>query len=354
MRYGASLLFGNTYHSNSYSGDSQTRHHYPTQTSSDSVINMNKVFGILVNLSVLWVLHPLFHCQAAQSQTVSEIRDTLTQTKQLIKFPVSVGDGMSLADIFLDEENVIIYQLEMDRNVLKAMNDGGSTVTFAKTFINTTCQDTVRKQYTAKWGKFDVAVEIVAPNKKRLMKVNLKTDCNKNTATKKSSANGNAKKSLTDLIGKAAKKSLYKKQETGRKAQKKRYEANSKLMPLILISEGNSLKPIFESYVSLEKLQDAIQNCWHKVSLTASERKSLPRITVELKLNPDTTFNSLRVSDSGLRVPQKSAPWTDNEMKTAVKTVNFLTTAIHSCALPKLNLAKETYKYWHTIHVKLL
>ena len=41
------LLFGNTYHSNSYVGDSQTRHHYPTPTSPDSVINMNKVFGIL-------------------------------------------------------------------------------------------------------------------------------------------------------------------------------------------------------------------------------------------------------------------------------------------------------------------
>ena len=42
------LLFGNTYHSNSYGGDSQTRHHYPTHTSPDSITIMNKVFGILL------------------------------------------------------------------------------------------------------------------------------------------------------------------------------------------------------------------------------------------------------------------------------------------------------------------
>ena len=53
MPYGASLLSGNTYHSNSCGGYSQTRHHYPTHTSPDSVINMNKVFGILLGLVVL-------------------------------------------------------------------------------------------------------------------------------------------------------------------------------------------------------------------------------------------------------------------------------------------------------------
>ena len=53
MRYGVSLLSGNTYHSNSYGGDSQTRHHYPTHTSPDSIIIMNKVFGILL---VSWLM----------------------------------------------------------------------------------------------------------------------------------------------------------------------------------------------------------------------------------------------------------------------------------------------------------
>ena len=42
------LLFGTTYHSNSYDGDSQTRHHYPTYTSPASIISMNKVCGILL------------------------------------------------------------------------------------------------------------------------------------------------------------------------------------------------------------------------------------------------------------------------------------------------------------------
>ena len=35
-------LFGTAYHSNSYDGNSQTRHHYPTHTSLDSIIVMNK------------------------------------------------------------------------------------------------------------------------------------------------------------------------------------------------------------------------------------------------------------------------------------------------------------------------
>jgi hypothetical protein len=42
------LLFGNTCHSNSCGGVSQTRHHYSTHTSPDSIIIMNKVFGILL------------------------------------------------------------------------------------------------------------------------------------------------------------------------------------------------------------------------------------------------------------------------------------------------------------------
>ena len=47
------LFFGTTYHSNSDDGNYQTNTHYPTDTSPDSIINMNKVFGILLGLIVL-------------------------------------------------------------------------------------------------------------------------------------------------------------------------------------------------------------------------------------------------------------------------------------------------------------
>jgi hypothetical protein len=45
--WGVFLLFGITYHSNFYDGDSKTLHHYPTHTSPDSLIIMNKVFGMV-------------------------------------------------------------------------------------------------------------------------------------------------------------------------------------------------------------------------------------------------------------------------------------------------------------------
>jgi uncharacterized protein len=47
-------LFGTTYHSNSYDKNPQTHHYYPTHTSPDSIIIMNKVFAtLLLGLSLI-------------------------------------------------------------------------------------------------------------------------------------------------------------------------------------------------------------------------------------------------------------------------------------------------------------
>ena len=62
------LLFGNTCHSNSYGGDSQTRHHYPNHTSPDSIIVMNKVSGILL----IGLTTVLFNSHSIASVSVEE------------------------------------------------------------------------------------------------------------------------------------------------------------------------------------------------------------------------------------------------------------------------------------------
>jgi len=104
-----------------------------------------------------------------------EVIDMIKNMKERLNFPLSVSDGVSLIDIYLNDKQIVMYRYLLDGNIIKKL--GKYLTTFIKTYKKTACSDKNRMVIKKQFVPFVVGEELVSIDGKKITEFTL-NNCN--------------------------------------------------------------------------------------------------------------------------------------------------------------------------------
>jgi len=100
--------------------------------------------------------------RSSTKKTRQELLEQLKNQHKLIKFPVSISEGISWVDIYLHKEKVIMYRYLLDDKLLQKL--GKSLPTYLNSYLKSICSNKDIMSLKKVWDPFDFGHELVRAN----------------------------------------------------------------------------------------------------------------------------------------------------------------------------------------------